>query len=151
MFVRLADVQDFDAIVDLARQNCEISTPHLTFSVERVRQTCVQYMQTANPTMFVVEHKRQVVALLVASINEYMHADGLYTTQEVLYVDRAHHGSRAAVLLTKHLIAWSQRLGAIEITGGNDNDFKSERTAKFLSHFGFERVGFFMRRMMRDG
>jgi hypothetical protein len=46
------------------------------------------------------------------------------------------------------LIRWSKMLGAVEITGGNDNSYKSERTAKFLKHFGFEQVGFFMRRMM---
>lgn len=151
MFVRLALEEDIPAIVELARQNCELSTPYLTFSPERVEITCQQYLATANPTIFVVEHRRQVIAMLVATINEYRQADGLYTTQEVLYVDRAHHGSRAAVLLTKHLIAWSEKLGAIEITGGNDNDYKSERTARFLAHFGFQRVGFFMRRMMAHG
>lgn len=148
MFVRLALEEDIPAIVDLARQNCELSTPYLTFSPERVVATCRQYLDTANPTIFVCEDKRKVIGMLVATISQYRQAEGLYTTQEVLYVDRAHHGSRAAVVLTKHLIAWSERLGAIEITGGNDNDYKSERTARFLSHFGFEHVGFFMRRMM---
>jgi hypothetical protein len=51
----------------------------------------------------------------------------------------------------KELVRWSKMLGANEITGGNDNSYKSERTSKFLSHFGFETVGFFMRRMMTDG
>lgn len=148
MFVRLALEDDIPAIVELARQNCELSTPYLTFSPERVVATCRQYLDTANPTIFVVEHQRKVIAMLVATINEYRQAEGLYTTQEVVYVARAHRGSRAAVLLMKHLIAWSRQLGAIEISGGNDNLYQSERTARFLSHFGFERVGFFMRRMM---
>lgn len=148
MFVRLALEADIPAIVDLARENCELSTPHLTFSERRVAETCREYLATANPTIFVVEHERKVIAMLVATINEYRQSEGLFTTQEVLYVSRAHRGSRAAVLLMKHLIAWSKRLGAIEISGGNDNLYQSERTAKFLSHFGFEQVGFFMRRMM---
>lgn len=148
MLVRLALQEDEDAIVDLARQNCEISTPHLTFSADRVRATCASYLASAEPTIFVVEDKGEVIGLLAATINGYRHADGLYTTQEVLFVRPDKHGTRAAVLLMKHLIAWSEGLGAIEITGGNDNGFKSERTAAFLEHFGFERVGFFMRRMM---
>ena len=101
--------------------------------------------------MFVAEHQRKVVGLLVATINSYRHADGLYTTSEVIFVHPAFHGSRAAVLLVKELIRWSEMLGAIEITGGNDNSYKSERTAKFLEHFGFEQVGFFMRRMIKNG
>lgn len=151
MFVRLALEEDVEAIIELARMNCEISTPYLTFSPEKVIETCQSYLDHANPTIFVVEDKREVIALLVATINGYRHAAGLYTTQEVLFVRPDKHGSRAAVILTKELIRWSEMLGAIEITGGNDNKFKSERTAKFLEHFGFEQVGFFMRRMMKNG
>ena len=151
MFVRLAMPEDTEAIVELARMNCEISTPHLQFSREQVLETVSSYLAHADPTMFVVEDKREVIALLVATINAYRHATGLYTTQEVLFVRPDKHGTRAAVLLIKHLIAWSEMLGAIEITGGNDNSYKSERTARFLEHFGFEQVGFFMRRMVNHG
>lgn len=148
MFVRLALEDDFDAIVELARENCELSTPYLEFSEEKVRETCASYLANADPTLFVVEHKREVVGLLAATINEYRHATGLFTTQEVIFVRSDHRGSRAAALLLKELIRWSEMLGAKEITGGNDNKFNSERTAKFLQHFGFEQVGFFMRRII---
>lgn len=148
MFVRLALEEDIEAIVELARMNCELSTPYLTFSPEKVRETCHAYLDRGETTIFVVEDKRQVVALLVATINEYRHAQGIYCTQEVIFVREDYRGTRAAALLMKELVSWSEMLGAIEITGGNDNKFNSERTARFLSHFGFEQVGFFMRRMM---
>lgn len=151
MFVRLLMPYDVPEIVELSRMNCDISTPHLEFSPEKVEETCAAAIATASPTMFVVEENREVIALLVATINEYRHASGIFTTQEVLFVRPDRQGSRAAVLLTKELIRWSEMLGAIEITGGNDNDFKSERTARFLAHFGFEQVGFFMRRKMNNG
>lgn len=151
MFVRLALEGDTEAIVEMARMNCELSTPHLEFSADKVRDTVRRYLDHAETTMFVVEDKREAVALLVATINEYRHAYGLYTTQEVLFVRPAKRGTRAAALLTKELIRWSNALGAIEITGGNDNKFNSERTARFLAHFGFEQVGFFMRRMVANG
>lgn len=148
MFVRLALEEDIDAIVELARMNCELSTPYLTYSPDKVRETCYAYLDRGETTIFVVEDKRQVIALLVATINEYRHATGIYCTQEIIFVREDYRGTRAAALLMKELVAWSERLGAIEITGGNDNKFNSERTARFLSHFGFEQVGFFMRRMM---
>lgn len=151
MFVRLALASDEEAIIEMARENCALSTPYLEFSEDKVRETCRNYLDHANPTMFVVEDKREVVGLLVATINEYRHAHGIYCTQEVIFVREKYRGSRAAALLMKHLIEWSRMLGAIEITGGNDNKFNSERTARFLAHFGFEQVGFFMRRMMTNG
>lgn len=148
MRVRLGFEQDIDDIIALARENCAISTPYLTFSEEKVRETYRDYLDHAYTTFFVAEDKGRVIGLLVATMSEYLHATGLFTTQQVLFVTSAYQGSRAAILLTKELIVWSKMLGAIEITGGNDNKFKSERTAKFLQHFGFEQVGFFMRRMM---
>ena len=151
MFVRLGLEEDVDAIVSLARMNCELSTPHLTFSEEKVRETYRGYLEELTSTIFVVEDKREVIAFLCATMSEYRHAYGLYTTQEVLFVRPDKRGTRAAVILTKELIRWSAMLNAIEITGGNDNKFNSERTAKFLEHFGFEQVGFFMRRIMADG
>jgi L-amino acid N-acyltransferase YncA len=151
VFVRLALEEDIDAVVEMARANIEETRPDLDFDEYKCRETFYRYIDTAEPTIFVVEHKRQVVAMLLASIYGYRAAAGLFTTQEVLFVRPEHRGTRAAVILMKHLISWSAHIGAKEIIGGNDNDFKSERTARFLEHFGFERVGFSMKRVMADG
>lgn len=151
MFVRLALEEDFDAIVGMARMNIAETRPGMVFNEERCRATLRSYIDRASPTFFVVEENRRVIAFLTADFYEYRAADGLFTTQEVLFVLPERRGSRAAAILMKHLIAWSQRLGAREIIGGNDNEFNSERTARFLEHFGFERVGFSMRRTMADG
>lgn len=148
MFVRLALESDIEDIVDMARLNITETRPDLDFDEYKCRETVYRYLDTAEPTIFVVEHKRKVVAMLLASIYAYRAAAGLFTTQEVLFVRPENRGTRAAVILMKHLISWSAQLGAKEIIGGNDNDFRSERTAKFLEHFGFERVGFSMKRVM---
>jgi hypothetical protein len=71
--------------------------------------------------------------------------------QQVLFVRSDMRGTRAAALLMQNLVAWSERLGANEIEGGNNNGFQSERTAKFLGLFGFERVGIAMRRVLKNG
>ncbi len=148
MFVRLALEPDFDAIVEMAAENMASTRPTLEFDEFKCRETCYSYLDKASPTIWVVEHKREIIAFLLAEMYEYRAATGLFTTQEVLYVKPAHRGTRASVLLMKTLIAWSAQLGAKEIIGGNDNEFNSERTAKFLEHFGFKRVGFAMRRAM---
>lgn len=151
MIVRLALETDTDRIVELARMNHDMSTAYLEFSEERCRETVREYLDTASPTIFVAEEEGRVIGLLLATINSYRHAAGLYVACEVIFVDRAYHGSRAAILLVKELISWAELLGAVEISSGNDNSLKTDRTTKFFGHFGFEQVGSFMRRMVRNG
>lgn len=148
MLVRLALENDFDDIVEMARLNIEETCPEIGFDEYACLETCYSYIETASPTIFVAEKARAVVGFLLADMYSYRASKGLFVTQEVLYVRPEHRGTRAAVALMKHLIAWSEQLGAKEIIGGNDNDFRSERTARFLEHFQFERVGYAMRRVM---
>lgn len=148
MHVRLALEQDFPAIVEMARTNMEQTRGGLKFSEHKCWQTLYAYLDKASPTVFVAEGPDGVTGFLVADFYEYRASDGLFTTQEVLFVRPDKRGTRAAAILMKELVAWSQMLGAKEIIGGNDNEFQSERTAKFLEHFGFERVGFAMRRTL---
>jgi L-amino acid N-acyltransferase YncA len=139
---------DVDAITEMARENVASTNPHWTFSEERTRATINKGIETTSPTFWVVEREREAIAFLQADMYEYEAAEGIFTVQRVLYVTPAHRGSRAALLLMKHFVDWSIQLGAREIIGGNDNAFNSERTARFLEHFGFERVGFNMRRTL---
>ena len=151
MFVRLAIEADFPAIVEMAQLNMAETRPELKFDEKRAWETCRAYLDTAEPTIFVVEDKREVIGLLLASIGGYRAASGHVTVQEVLFVRPEKRGTRAATLMMKHLISWSAQIGAKEIIGGNDNGFQSERTAKFLGHFGFKSVGFAMKRIVADG
>lgn len=146
MLVRLALESDIDAVCDLARANMEETRSDLVFDDYVCRETFYRYLDTADPTIFVVEQRGEVIAFMLASIYSYRAASGLFTVQEVLFVRPDRRGTRAAALLMKNLIAWSRQLGAREIIGGNDNSFQSERTARFLGHFGFEQVGYSMRR-----
>lgn len=120
--------------------------PTLAFSERRCRETIRGYLEQATPTIFVAEQENEVYGMLVCDFYEYRAADGLFTVQEVLFVRPEKRGGRAAALLMKELISWSKMLGAREIIGGNDNEFNSDRTAKFLEHFGFKHVGHSMRR-----
>ncbi|CAK7259096.1 GNAT family N-acetyltransferase [Shinella sp. WSC3-e] len=138
--------EDIDEVVEMARMNIEETRPENGFDEVVCRETYYGYLDRASPTIFVAEKDRALVGFLLAEMNSYRASAGLFTTQEVLFVKPAHRGTRAAAMLMKHLIAWSRGLGAKEIIGGNDNSFNSDRTARFLEHFGFERVGNAMRR-----
>ena len=137
---------DADAIVEMARMNMEATRPTLTFNEDRCRKTIQNYLAFASPTIFVAENKDEVIGLLVCDFYEHRAADGHVAVQEVLYTRPDKRGTRAAALLMKELVAWAETIGANEIIGGNDNEFNSDRTARFLEHFSFKRVGYSMRR-----
>lgn len=144
MFVRLALRGEEDAFVEMGKANVAETLPGQPCEESRLRKTFQDYLKTAQPTIFVVDDYRTPVGLLLADIGEYEYRAGLFAIQRVLYVKPEKRGTRAAVLLTKELIRWANSIGAVEIIGGNDNGFQSERTAAFLEHFGFEKVGFTM-------
>ena len=147
MQVRLALEDEEDVIVEMARTNMA-TRPTLTFSEQRCRETFRNYIREASPTIWVAEDKNGYAGMLVADFYSHRAANGLFTTQEVLFVKPERSGGRAAALLMKTLIDWSREIGANEIVGGNDNEFNSEQTAKFLGRFGFERVGYSMRKVL---
>ena len=135
----------------MARANIEETRPEIGFDEGKCVNSFYQSLDTANPTVWVADGKTGVVGFLLATISDYRASTGQFAIQEVLYVKPANRGSRAATLLMRELISWSEMLGVKEIVGGNDNAFNSERTAKFLGHYGFEKVGYAMRRVVSNG
>lgn len=147
MIVRLAREYDEDTLVAMARMCAAEGMPHIEFVEKRVRETFRRYLKTANPTFFFAEQDGKIAGFLQAAICGYDFADGIYTAQDVLFVRPDKRGSRAAALLIREFVLWSDQLGALENRGGNDNGLTSRRTARFLSKFGFAEVGYFVRRI----
>jgi L-amino acid N-acyltransferase YncA len=145
VFVRLALESDEDTFVEISRLAVEESAPHVGFEPEVVRETFKNYLDTASPTIWLLDDNRKVIGFLLATLSQYRFSRSLFTTQEVLWIDPAKRRTQAAALLVRNLVEWSTLLGAAEITGGNDNGLFSENTARLLERFGFERVGIFMR------
>lgn len=148
MICRLAMPQDEDAIVRLTLQDIAETLPHHTVIEARVRETFNRSINHADPTIFVVEDKGEVVAFLLAIMNGYAFTDGVYTCQEVFYVRPDKRGTRAAALLMGEFLRWSQIVGAKEVIGGNSNGLYSERTRRFLERFGFQMAGYSMKKVL---
>ena len=144
MKVRFAQERDLEDIIAMGRHNCEQTLPGTPYEPERVAKVFQNYLDTGNPTFFVCEKEDALVGFLLVAFGDYDYRSGFFTIQKVLYVKPENRGSRASSLLMKHLVDWSRELGATEIIGGNDNDFQSDRTAKFLTRFGFKKVGYAM-------
>lgn len=144
--IRLPQSDEEDVFVELARLTVAESYPGQVFSEERARETFQRYLKTAHPTFFFADEDGRVIGVIQATISGYDFADGVYTTLCGTFIHPDRRGSRAAAMLLKAFIRWSDRLGADESTGGNDNNLTTERTTRLLGHFGFESVGAFVRR-----
>lgn len=139
--VRLAQPEDYDAVAGMARMNLAESCPQREWSEDRMRAT----FDDKTCFIFVVESNGDVCGFLLTGIYEYRAFHGHFTTQEVLFVRPDKRGTRAAALLMKKLIEWSRSVSALEIVGGNDNDVRSDQTARFLARFGFRSHGHAMK------
>lgn len=149
--VRLAEAKDYDAVRDLAKMNHAESCPDMEWCGARARETFFQaYLEDSQLMIWVVEKDSVVCGFLQAAVCEYRTFVGHFTAQEVLFVRPDKRGTRAAALLMKQFVDWSDRIGATEIIGGNDNDIHSEQTARFLSRFGFRAVGCSMKRRLDE-
>jgi GNAT superfamily N-acetyltransferase len=146
MIVRLGMPHEENAFVELAKLMLAESYPHLIFSEAHTRATYRRYLETAHPTFLFAEQEGRIVGVLQATISGYDFADGIFTTLCGTFVHPEKRGTRAAALLLAEFIRWSDRLGAIESTGGNDNELTTERTTRLMGHFGFKPVGTFVRR-----
>lgn len=149
MKVRLALPDDEDAVIDLARQDVAETLPHLTFREDITRATFRQYLAEADPTIFVVEHRGEVVGFLMALMQGYAFTDGVFATGEVIYVRPDRRGTLAAAHLVRAFVEWAETIEAREAIMGVSNGLKMERTARFLERFGFKVVGTFGKRVIR--
>lgn len=150
MFVRLALDHEEDEFVRLAVADLTETMPGEPFDEDVLRQTFRRYLETSSPTIFFAEHDRRVIGMVMSHAVPFDHRAGFYVTQRVLYVLPENRGTRAAVILMRHLVQWAEQTGAAEIAGGNDNSFNSDRTAAFLAHFGFEKVGYAMVKRLEE-
>ena len=142
MHVRLAMPEDVDIVVEMARCQVEVTKADTVFDGDVVREQFASYLSSANPTIFVVVDGADApIGFVWATINGYEYRRGLRVFQRVIYVSPENRGTRAAVLLTRHLIDWAKSLNAIEIVGGTALSFRPDRTCRFLEHFGFRALG----------
>lgn len=148
MLARLMIEDDADAVVALARMQQEETLPHLDFSEEITRETIALSLKHADPTIFVVEDKREVVGYLMALVSNYAFTSGLFVVQEALYVRPDKRGTRAAANLVKLFVQWGEHMQAREIIFGISNEFQPERTAKFFENVaGAKTVGFYLKKV----
>lgn len=144
MRVRLVEFTDSDQIVKLGCLYVEEIAgimPHVEFSEQKIRQTVIDSLVSAHPTIFVAEHKGRLVGMMAASIQPFYFMAGHFVQADIFYVHPQSRGSRAATLLLAELNSWADQIGAKVTIGGNANKLNTDRTARFYERFGYQPAG----------
>ena len=146
MRARLAMPKDRKAVLGLAKMQVEETLPHLDFHAGIAGATFDESVTMGHPTMFVAEANGKVIGYSMCMLEGYAFTTGTFVVQEVIYVRPDKRGTRAAAALLKQFIQWGHDVGAREWIMGISNAFQPERTARFMEHFGAERVGIYLKK-----
>jgi GNAT superfamily N-acetyltransferase len=118
--------------------------PHVVFDEQIMRETVQNYLDTANPTIFVADRNGQAVGILIATATTFHFMSGVCCVNDVFFVDAGQRGSRAAALLNEQFDLWADRRKAKLLVGGNSNNLYTQRTTKFYRHLGYRECGVVM-------
>lgn len=144
---RLIMPRDLNDVLSLAEMQVEETLPHLDFRRDLAEDTFWRSVTKGHPTGFVAEQDGEVIGYLMARLDEYSFASGVFVSQEVIYVRPDKRGTRAAVHLIKEFMRWGEIVGAQEWLFGVSNGFQPDRTARLFEKVtGAERVGYHLRK-----
>ncbi len=95
----------------------------------------------------VAEWDGQVVGAAYAYIAEYAWCSDVRVNMELIYVVPEHRNSGISEDLISHMVNWSRRVNAKELTAG-DIGFRPRITQEFYQQQGFEDPGVMLRKVM---
>lgn len=141
MFARLALESDFPALLEMGRAHTAEILPDREFNEEGTRRAFERYLTGANPTVFVIEQRHEIVAYLVASIHEYAHISGFGVEVDLLYVRPDKRGTRAAALVMRAFCDWLDVIKPDDVTAVFTEPTIADSTIRFMRRFGFKDSG----------
>ena len=143
MKVRHATANDIEAGIELGRRMHEESVfAFLPFDVAKVRRLLRHIAgDPEHYCVYVVEHDKHLIGLLVAQVMEYFFCRELLCDDLLLFVERDQRGSAAALALVRAYLDWSRQMGAREARIAISTGIDIDKTGAFLERLGFARVG----------
>jgi GNAT superfamily N-acetyltransferase len=145
MFARLALESDREVLRRLGRAHAAEVWPDKTWSDERFDATADKYLKSANPTVFVVEEKREVVGYAIGLIVDCSFTTSSSVFLDVIYVEPVKRGTRAAVLLVQAFKAWAERIDPDEILLASVEPNSPPYFERFVRKLGFAPAGSYYR------
>lgn len=146
--VRPIRAEDEDAFVELARQNVLETISHLSYEEDVVRFYFKYTLQHDSIHIFVSQNgEGDLTGFMVANLEPYLFRRGFMSSQEVVYVLPEYRNTRAGVMLLQNYETWARARDVDESFVGIANGIEAERKLKFFERKGYERVGYFLRKI----
>jgi GNAT superfamily N-acetyltransferase len=146
--VRPIRADDEDAFVELGRANVLETLPHLSYEEDVVRFYFNYALEQDSVNIFVTQNSEGILTgFLVANLDPYLFRRGFVATQEIVYVLPEYRNTRSGLMLLKNYVTWAKARGVDESFVGVANGIDAERKLKFFERQGFERVGYFLRKI----
>ena len=147
---RLALASEVDAVVALGRQYRDEFAPHVEYDEAGARATFQAYLDTASPTILVVEdddRDHTLIALALAWFNYSGFSTGHSISLDVIYVRPDKRRGPAAALLAEAFDVFASRTGPREIVATTLQSLATADANVALLSRGYEVAGTVLRRI----
>lgn len=134
---------DAPAALELCRDlHRESLLAYLPFSERKVLDMFARALALPEETFFwVVERDGVLVGSMYGVVVGYFGCEGTMATEKWVHALPQHRGGGAATSLVKQFIRWAHERGVREVAISPSTGIQTERTARWLEHLGFDRIG----------
>lgn len=139
--IRFATFNDIDRMVEMGAA-LHAESPRYRdrpFDAEKVKAFGEAFLrdESGQTCVLVAELNGKLIGMIVGVVTADWFGSALGATDITFYVDPAHRGGRAALLLVSTLEEWARDAGAERITPGISTELHVESTARFYGKIGY--------------
>lgn len=143
MVIRPGRYEDIEQLIEMGeRMHNEGAYAFLPFDREKVRRLMISYINDRETQCgLVAEEAGVVVGMFAGYVSDYFFCDEKVACDMILYVDREHRGSSAAVRLIRAFRDWAGERGSRELCLGVSTQINTETTGRFYEKMGLSLSG----------
>ena len=143
MIIRQPRAEDGDALVEMGRRmHGEGAYSFLPYDAEKLRRLMLTIIKEPETYCgLVTEAGGSLVGMFGGYLTDYFFCEERLACDLLLFVEREHRGSSAALRMIRAFSRWAAERGAREVCLGVSTNINAERTGEFYERMGFARVG----------
>jgi GNAT superfamily N-acetyltransferase len=152
MIIRALNVDDIGPLLEMGqRMHHESAYAFLPFDFEKVERLILSYLDDRETQCgLVAEEGGVVIGMFAGYLTDYFFCDEKVACDLILYVDREHRGSSAAVRLIRAFRDWAHERCAREICLGVSTEIDSRTTGRFYEKMGLSHIGGLYRQRLQQ-
>lgn len=139
--VRRATANDHLGVFKLAAaMHAETDFKHYTFSPLKTLHSISEWDSGDSRVLFVVDDGKDIVGMMAVGVEDAAFSNDIVAAENVFFVRSDMRGTRAAYLLMREFLSWSEKIGAKHIRAGVATG-GGAAACRLYEHFGMQPVG----------